>query len=238
MPMRNALWAMALVLPALVRAEGAPPRALTGEGEAAYLKSSGSSSQETFKGFTFSRYQQDAWTHELRLEALNESNGDTGLRTRERYFGMEKSSWNFTPRYYLFVKTQYEKYLQSAYEYQAQLALGYGHQFFKTDTLLLSADAGAGLRHNKRDVTGDSEDEAVGNLALKGEWKFRTGARFTEDASLDAGRESTITRTRSALIFAINKVFGLVVAYETRNDDGPVTLNDSQLTMGFNYQLK
>lgn len=236
--MRNFLVAMALLLPAPALAAEPPPRALTGEGEAAYLKSSGSSTQETFKGFSFLRYQREAWTHELRLEALNEVNGDTGRRTRERYFGMEKSSWNFTPRNYLFIKPQYEKDLQSAYEYQAQLALGYGHQFLKTDTLFLSADIGAGLRHNKRDVTGDEEDEGVANLALKFEWKFRPGGRFTEDASLDAGRESTITRTRSAFIFSLTDVLGMVVAYETRNDDGPVTLNDSLLTLGLNYQIK
>ncbi|MCC2638542.1 MAG: hypothetical protein K0Q68_2261 [Moraxellaceae bacterium] len=236
--MRNILVALVLLLPVPALAAEAPPRALTGEGEAAYLKSSGSSTQETFKGFSFLRYQREPWTHELRLEALNEANGDTGLRTRERYFGMEKSSWNFTPRDYLFIKPQYEKDLQSAYEYQAQLALGYGHQFLKTETLLLKTDIGAGLRHNKRDVTGEEENEGVGNLALKFEWKFRPGGRFTEDASVDAGRESSITRTRSALIFSLTDILGLVVAYETRNDDGPVTLNDSLMTLGLNYQLK
>lgn len=239
---------VALLSPALALAEApavpgtpapvaAAPR-LTGEGEVAYLKSSGSSSQQTFKGFTATRYQRDAWAHELRLEGLNESNSQSGLRTRERYFGMEKTSWNFTPRDYLFVKPQYEKDLQTAYEYQAQLALGYGHQFLKTDTALLSVDLGAGYRHDKANVSGDSTDEGVGNVALKYEWKFRPGARLTEDAAADIGSDSTVVRTRSAVIFQLRNTLGMVVAYETRHDDGPVALNDRLTTVGLNYTLK
>lgn len=251
----------ALLAPALVQAEGTPaaptapaaaaaistpttpapppaPRRFTGEGEIAYLNSSGSSNQQTFKGFSYSRYQRDVWTQELRVEGLNESNKDSGLRTRERYFALAKTSWNFTPRDYLFVKPQYEKDLQSAYEYQAQFAAGYGHQFLKTPTLFLSTDFGAGLRHNKADVSGDSDDEGVGNFALKFEWKFRPGTRLTEDVGVDAGPESTVVRSRTAAIFQIYNRLGMVVAYETRNDDGPITLNDSLITVGLNYQLK
>lgn len=230
---------LALALaPGWVLAEGTTPRALTDEGEVAYLRSSGSSSQETFKGFTFTRYQRGVWAHELRLEGLNESNSGTGQRTRERYFAMEKTSWNFTPRDYLFFKPQYEKDLQTGYEYQSQLALGYGHQFLKTDALLLTTDVGAGLRHSKANVSGDSDDEAVGNLALKFEWKFRPGARVTEDAALDSGRENTVVRTRTALIVALSNLFGLVLAYETRDDNGPVNLHDSIASMGLNYRVK
>lgn len=236
--MRKVALALVGLLPALGLAESAPARALTGDGELAYLRSSGSSSQQTFKGFSALRHQRDAWAHELRLEGLNEANAGTGLRTRERYFGVEKTSWNFTPRDYLFIKPQYEKDLQTAYEYQLQLALGYGHQFLKSDALLLSTDIGAGLRHSKTNVTGDSEDEGVGNLALKFQWKYRPGATFTEDVAVDAGSESTILRTRSALIFALTDVLGVVIAYETRRDDGPVTLNDSIATVGLNYRLK
>lgn len=235
--------ALALMLPAAARAQGplgppTLPRPWAGEGEVAYLKSSGSSRQQTFKGFSYTRYQQRDWTHELRLEGLNEANADTGRRTRERYFVLEKTSWSFTPRDYLFLRPQHEKDLQSAYEYQAVFALGYGHQFLKTDTLFLNLDLGAGVRHSKLNVTGDSDDDPIGNLASKLEWKFRPGARLTEDVALDAGNQDNVLRTRSALILALSHRFGLVIAYETKRDDGPVRVRDSLLSAGLNYQLK
>lgn len=239
------LFALALISPAVSLADAAPaaanptvPHSLTDEGEVAYLKSSGSSDQETFKGYTYTRYQRNLWTYELRLEGLNESDSSTGQRTRERYFVLNKTSWNFTPKDYLFLKPQYEKDLQSAYEYQALLAAGYGHQFFKTDTLFLNADLGAGTRFNKLNVTGDKDSEAVGNLATKFAWKFSTDGRLTEDASLDAGESGTVVRTRSAVEFALTELFGLSVAYETKYDDGPVTVRDTLLSVGLNYHVK
>lgn len=239
----NKGWALALlVAPGAVLAEGEvvpPPRALTGEGEFAYLRSSGGgSNRETLKGFSYLRYQRRDWSHELRLEALNEADSDLGIRTRERYFVMEKSSWNFTPRDYLFLRPQYEKDLQSAYEFQAQLALGYGHRFVQTDTLLVSTDIGAGYRHSQQEANGEPDQEAVGNAAFKAEWKFRPGARATEDISVDAGADSTVLRTRTALIFKISTLFGLVVAYETRREDGPVLVQESVTSVALNYQLK
>lgn len=235
--MRKLLFVAGL-LPALGLAEGVPARALTGDGELAYLRSSGSSNQETLRGYSSLRRQSGVWAHELRLEGINESSADTGLRTRERYFALEKTSWNFTPRDYLFLKPQYEKDLQTAYEYQLQAALGYGHQFLKSDALLLTADLGAGLRHSKANASGDSSDEGVASAALKFEWKFRPGAKFTEDVGIDSGRASTIARTRTALFFDLTTVFGIVVAHETRHDDGPVSLNDSITSVGLSYHLK
>lgn len=235
--MRKVLFVAGL-LPALGLAEGLPARAVTGDGELTYLRSSGSSNQETLKGFSSLRRQSGVWAHELRLEGLNESSSDTGLRTRERYFSVEKTSWSFTPRNYLFIKPQYEKDLQTAYEYQLQVALGYGHQFLKSEALLLTTDLGAGLRHSKANVSGDSSDEAVANAALKFEWKFRPGAKLTEDVGVDSGRESTIARTRTALFFDLTTAFGIVVAHETRHDDGPVALNDSITSVGLSYHLK
>lgn len=238
---RRAAWGMALLaMPLGALAEGeALPRALTGEGELAYLRSSGSSSnRETLKGFSYLRYQRRDWNHETRVEALNESNSDLGIRTRERYFVMEKSSWNFTPRNYLFVRPQYEKDLQSAYEYQSLLALGYGHRFVQNDVLMVSADLGAGYRHNKAELTGDADDESVGNAAFKAEWKFRPGARATEDIAVDSGPDSTVVRTRTAFIFKLSTLFGMVVAFETKRDDGPVLVKDAVTSVGLNYQLK
>lgn len=225
------------LLPVCVQAEEAV-RPFTGEVDVAYLRSTGSSNKETFKGRLDTQYVNASWTHQFKAEGTNESDNDTGLRTSERYLALEKSSWNFTPRDYLLVKSQYEKDQQTDYDYQALLAVGYGRKVIKTDTMLLNIDAGAGTRYSKDDITGKADDEAVGNLALKYEWTFRPGGRLTEDASMDAGETSTVVRTRTALVFDLTDVIGLTVAYETKNDDGPSEIEDTLTTVGLNYRFK
>lgn len=223
------------LLPGLLTAAEATP--FGGEANVSWLKSTGSSETETFKGLVATTYRQDRWTHELKLEGLNESDGATGVRTRERYLAQEKSSWNFTARDYLFLKLQAEKDQQSSYDYQAFAALGYGHIFVKSDALLVSSELGAGVRHNKDEASGDEDNEALGNAALKVEWKFRPDARFNEDVSVETGEDSTVVRTRSALTFDLTRVLALSVVYETKRDDGPASLNDTLTSVGLNYRF-
>lgn len=235
-----------LAFPALAETPGAAsaavpapaPRALTAEAEVAYLKSSGSSNQETFKGFFYTRYAREAWTHEFRAEGLNETDSLTDTRMRERYLALEKTSWNFTPKDYLFLKPQFEKDLQSVYDYQAMVAAGYGHQFLTSDTLFWNVDIGAGTRFSKFEATRDTEDEAVGNLATRFEWQVRQGLRFTELASADIGEQTTVFRTRSSLLFALTDVLGLALGYETKHENSTPRLDDSLLTFSLNYRLK
>lgn len=225
------------VLPACVRAEDAV-RPFTGDISAAYLRSTGSSSKEDFKARLDAQYVHDEWTHQFKAEGINEFDSTSGLRTAERYLVLERSGWNFTPRDYLFLKTQYEKDQQTDNDYQVLLAAGYGRKVIKTETMFLDIDLGAGNRYSKNDSTGATDSEAVGNLAVKYEWKFRAGGRLAEDASADVGENSTVVRTRTALIFDLTDVIGLTMAYETKRDDGPSDINDTMTTVGLNYRLK
>lgn len=215
-----------------------PARKFTAEAEAAYLRSTGTSTQETFKGFLFTRHLDDDWTYEFRVDGLNESDSETDIRTRERYLFVHKTSWNFTPRDYLFVKPQYEKDLQSPYDYQAMLAAGYGHLFLKTATLHWNVDVGAGNRVSKLEATGDLQDEAVGNVATRFEWQIVPSTRFTEQASLEAGEETQILRTRSAFLVTLTNTLALSLAYETKQEDSVPRIDDTLLTFGLNFQLK
>ncbi len=237
--MRSILAAALLAPLSMAALADEPTRAFTGEVDAAYMKSTGSSNKETLKGRFDTQYKQERWAHQLKAEGLNEVDNDTGIRSIERYLVMEKSSWSFTERDYIFIKPQWEKDLQSGFEYQAFLAIGYGREFLKSDTLFLSMDFGAGSRYSKLDsAVGGSETEALGNVALKLEWKFAPNARFNEDASVETGDSGTVLRTRSAVTVNITDVVGLNLAYETKHDSGPSDTQDTLTTFGLNYRFK
>lgn len=215
----------------------APADAFSGEADAAYMRSTGSS-KEIFKGRLDTHYVVNAWTHEFKAEGLNESDDNTGKRSSERYLVLAKSSWNFTASDYLFVKAQYEKDQQTDHDYQALLAAGYGRQLFKSDAVQASVDVGAGDRHSQAAVVDESTDEFVGNVAFRLAWKFREGGRLTEDASTEFGEKGTVLRTRTALLFDLTDVLGLSFAYETKHDDSLGGVDDSLTTAGLNYRFR
>jgi putative salt-induced outer membrane protein len=235
--MRNAVMLALFMLPtAALAAEGEKP--FTMDANAAYVKSTGSSNKETIKGLLDMQYKADSWTHQFHAEGINEADNDTDQHTTERYLAFEKSSWNFTERDYLFIKPQWEKDLQSAFDYQAFLAAGYGRKVIKTDTMLLNTDFGVGVRRSKLDASGETKDDALGNFVLKYEWKFSKSARFNEDLSVETGSSGTVTRTRTAITADITDVLGLTLAYETKTDSGESEVQDSLTTFGLTYRLR
>lgn len=235
--MRNAVMLALLLVPAASLAQEAE-KPFTMDANAAWVKSTGSSNKETIKGLLNLQYKIDAWTHQFHAEGLNEADSYNDESSTERYLVFEKSSWNFTERDYLFIKPQWEKDLQSAYEYQAFLAGGYGRNVIKTDTMILNTDFGAGVRRSKLEINGHTEDETLGNFALKYEWKFSKSARFNEDLSVETGAIGTVARTRTALTADITDVLGLTLSYETKTDSGESEVQDSLTTFGLTYRLR
>lgn len=243
----RALFCLGLIacsLPVLAE-EAASAPAFSGAADVAYLKSTGSSEKETFKGRLEAKYVTGVWTHEGALEGINESTEitdpvtleTTNNRTKERYLAQAKTSRRFTARDYLFLKLQAETDKQSSYDYQAFAAVGYGRDVIKTDTMKLALEIGAGNRHNEGNGAGDTEDEAMGNAALNYEWKFRPGARFFEEAALESGEKSTVVRSRTGLEFDLTQVLKLAIAYEYKRDDGPADLEDTLTVVGLSYKF-
>ncbi|MFN3587193.1 MAG: YdiY family protein [Moraxellaceae bacterium] len=216
-------------------AHGQEAAPFSGTAEAAYLKSSGSSDKETFKGRVAVKYIAGAWEHEGAAEGLNEATDD--VRTRERYLVQGKTSRRFTDRDYLFLRVQAETDKQSSYDYQAFAAVGYGRDVIKTDTMKLALEIGAGGRHNQGKGGDDTENEALGNATLNYEWKFRPDARFFEQAAVETGEKSTVVRSRTGVEFDLTQVLKLAVTYDYKRDDGPADLEDTLTAVGLNYKF-
>ncbi|MGH8494443.1 MAG: DUF481 domain-containing protein [Moraxellaceae bacterium] len=236
--MRNVAMLALILVPAIGLAAETVEKPFTMDANAGFVKTTGSSNKETIKGLLDMQYKVRAWTHLFHAEGFNEADNDSNQHTIERYLSYEKSSWNFTDRDYLFIKPQWEKDLQSAYDYQTFLALGFGRNIIKSEAMLLNADLGAGVRRSRLSINGEVEDEGLGNFALKYEWKFSKNARFNEDLSVETGRSGTVARTRTALTADITDVLGLTLAYETKTDSGESEVEDSLTTFGLTYRLR
>ncbi|MCK9469587.1 MAG: DUF481 domain-containing protein, partial [Porticoccaceae bacterium] len=96
----------------------------SGEGDLAFSKSSGNSSNETLLAKLMLTYTQNSWTHVGNIEAINASEDDA--RSAEAYTLRGKTSYEFGERYYAFGNGRYEDNRFSGYEYQASLTSGVG----------------------------------------------------------------------------------------------------------------
>lgn len=233
---RHVAVVLLLVFPLAGLASSAVPPPATVEANLAWLRSSGSSDRETLKLRLAGTLTRGEWTHEALLEGLRER-GDGGTTPlSQRGLWREKSSWNFTERDYLFGKAQGERDVQSTYRRQVLLALGYGRRLIADETMDLAADLGAGVRRSKDRATRISDDEAIANGALNFTWRIREGTRFAAELSVDSGKLSTTTRTRSALSIALGEGLHAEVAHETKNENGPTRQRDSITTVGLAYR--
>ena len=222
-----------LVSSVAIAAEAPPP---TAEANLAWLRASGSSERETLKLRLAGSVSRGQWTHEARIEGLRETDASSTTALRQRYLWLEKSSWNFTERDYLFGKLQGERDLQSSFRRQTLAALGYGRKLIQSEAIDLAADLGAGVRRSKDRATRVSDDEAIANGALNFVWRVREGLRVAADLSVESGDTSTTTRTRSALSLALNTSLHLEVAHETKHDNGPTNQRDAITTVGLAYR--
>lgn len=228
-----ALLFAAVVATPSIAAETPSPSA---EANLAWLRASGSSERETLKLRLAGSVSRGQWKHEARVEALRETDGTSPAPLNERHLWLEKSSWNFTERDYLFGKLQGERDVQSAFRRQTVAALGYGRKLIQSEAIDLAADLGAGVRRNKDRATRASDNETITNGGLDFVWRVREGMRVAAELAVESGDTSTTTRTRSALSLALNAKLHLEIAHETKHDNGPVKQRDAITTVGLSYR--
>lgn len=210
--------------PAPVLAEETPA-GLTGEAELGLIVTGGNTETENLNAKAKVGHDGATWRHALKGEAVLAS--DKGGSTAERYFVSGKSDRKVGARGYLFVTASWEKDRFSGYEYRVTEALGYGHRLVETDAVTLDLEAGPGARHSR--LTGDgTDDEALGRLAGNLAWKVSDTSNFTEDLTVEAGEQSTITRSVTALKTQVAGQLATKVSVTVKNtSDTPPGVDDT-----------
>ena len=137
------------------------------------------------------------WRHTLKAEALNSS--EKGATTAERYLASGKSDFKLSDRSYLFGLVVYENDGFSGYDYRIAETLGYGYSAIKRPNLTLDLESGLGVRQSKTSDTGDSSNAGVLHLAGNLGWKISTSATLSENLSTDIAKNSTISKSVTAL---------------------------------------
>lgn len=184
--------------------------------ELGYVKTSGNTETESLNTKANAEKDGETWRHKLNLEALKSS--DDGTTTAERYIASGQSDYKLKgKKNFFFVFVSYEDDRFSGYDYQMTEAIGYGRRVLDDNNMTLDLEIGPGARQRKVEQTGDIESESLIRGAARYAWKITDHSKFSEDLTVEASKDTTISKSVTALSAKINTSLATKVTYTVKN---------------------
>lgn len=194
------------------------------------------SRKENLAAHVLFQRQAGVWGQEVRAEAITATD-NTSTNNTEQYYLSGKLLHRSTDTIYEFAKLSAEKDLTSAYDYQITALAGVGMDVLKTKEQKLSVELGAGARHNKVDLTGNTENEVIGSVAGFYQYQINPTVRFNQDLSYEFGQDSRTLRSRTALSADLTQKIAAVASYNLK--DLKADVGDSRtslMSLGVRYK--
>ena len=191
-----------------------------GNVELGMVNTTGNTETQTINAKAKGALEQKDWRHTVTFESLTSS--DQNVTTAERYVLNGQSDYKIGNHNYFFIMLNYEDDRFSGYDYRVTEAVGYGRRVLHEPDMTLDLEIGPGARQSELE-TGGSEDEITLRGAAKFAWKLSDTSSFTEDLTVDAGEDTTVTKSVTALTAQINGSLATKVTYTVKNtSDVPV----------------
>jgi len=213
------------------------PDAWKGNIELGIVNTSGNTETETINLKAKAATETENWRHTLNYESLKSS--DQGDTTADRYEINGQSDYKLDKKNFFFVMINYENDRFSGYDYRMTEAIGYGRRVLDEPDLTLDLEIGPGARQSKLE-TGETDNETMVRGAGKLKWNISKTSSFSENLSVDAGEDSTVTKSITALSAQINGSLSTKITYTVKNtSDVPVgvkkTDTEMAVTLVYNF---
>jgi putative salt-induced outer membrane protein len=185
----------------------------TGEAELGFISTSGNTETDTINAKAKIRSEYDKWRHSGEISAYNNSD-ETGT-TAEKYELKIQSDYKFREFEYVFALFTYEDDRFSGYNFRINESVGYGRRVLHENNMTLDLEIGPGARQSELD-NGNSENELTLRGAAKYNWSISKTSRLSEDLSIDAGEDVTVSKSVTALSSKINGSLAMKIAYTVK----------------------
>lgn len=180
-----------------------------------YLSSTGNSENLSVNASAEVAYTSGNWQHIATATAIGAQ--EDKETTSESYMATWKSEYNLSEDSYVYGRLRWHKDKFSGYDQQITETFGYGRRLLQTDTQLLKAEVGIGLRQSDlRD--GTAEDETILRGALDYEWQFSETAEFSQDVNVESGSENTFIESVSAVKAKLVGDLALALTYTVHHN--------------------
>ncbi|MDP2284822.1 MAG: DUF481 domain-containing protein [Pseudohongiella sp.] len=150
-----------------------------------------------FKGkFDAAREQ---WSYLFSVDGFRSSKQD--VLAAQRLYSIGSATYNFDPDNFVVSRVAHDDDRFSGYDSQTDFSVSYGQELLRdSENMSLRYTAGAGVRNSKESgPAGDSFSEAILRLSTDYQWQLSENARFIQALSVDAGEETSIARSETAV---------------------------------------
>lgn len=237
--MKRLLRAVSLLMLGVVSAQSqAEIYGWRGEVELGVVETRGNSTTSTMKFKSAAVRESEQWIHDFALEALNTSSDDE--TTAERYLLEGKAKYRLPEQRYWFGNVKYEDNRFSGYDYQATVTVGYGARIRETPVYFVDLEAGPGARRSVLRDNG-AEEDVILRLFGEFDWTINQYASFNQKLTVEAGQDSTNTKSETGLKSKIAESLALKAGYIIRHASSvPVGTEktDRELTLTVVYDFK
>jgi putative salt-induced outer membrane protein len=150
-----------------------------------------------FKGqFDAAREQ---WAYLFSVDGFRSSKQD--VLAAQRLYSIGSATYSFNPDNFVVSRVAHDDDRFSGYDSQTDFSVSYGQELLRDyENMTLRYTAGAGVRNSKESgPAGDSFSEAILRLSTDYQWLLSENARFIQSLSVDAGEETSIARSETAI---------------------------------------
>jgi putative salt-induced outer membrane protein len=191
--------------------------------EIGFVSTSGNTETESLNLKASTATEREKWRHKLGATVLKAS--DANQTTAEKYTLSGKSDYKLQKPTYLFATINYEDDRFSGFDYQASEAVGYGWRVIEQKTLELDLEIGPGARQSRLN-NGQTDSEGLLRLGANLDWQVSETSKFAEAFSVEAGENSTISKSESSLTSQVNSRMSMKLSLTLKhNSDVPPGVN-------------
>jgi len=186
---------------------------------------------------TFS-YRSKRWEHEFdakmyrstseALVARRDANGEVtrdandkeitdliSSTTNNRRYISGQTRWFFTEKHYVFAIADIDNNVPANLDSSTRQIAGVGYKLYQGKSDLVSAGVGAG-RKKRVEVSGDSEEGAIGYLGFAYKRKISEKLTLAFDMESDFGSENRYSEAETSLTFKLRDPVSMKLKYEAR----------------------
>jgi putative salt-induced outer membrane protein len=177
-----------------------------------------------------------------------------GETTAQAWDAFLQGNYNITPKFYWYLGGRYDDDRFSGFAFQAAVKTGAGYKFIDTDDTKLVAQAGAGYRRLRpeilvRDDLGGvvsrteqpEQSDAIFDGGLVFEHNFNKATKLLAGATVQSGKENTLTNASVTLQVKMTDRLALSAGYKLIDNSNPPPGSghrDTLTTLGVAYELK